>query len=202
MDTKKIISICILGAILWTAWTYTKSTKPADQAARIQITNSFNRLSGEVGMAPDEFKKVLDDALGKRKEQLRKDVVRLTHPDGSETNGKIVIDGMQELAIPDQVLEALPISYEKDEPKEREREFVKRDIIVRAMDMGRPQAGWAAVVPDVSDSRLPVIIGDEISPGLIPIGKLQVADFTVVWKKAMNGEEKPIRIVLHRIHRN
>lgn len=202
MDSKKVIGFAISAVVLWGIWKYASPEKKEDPAIQVHIENSFNNLGGEVGLSREEVIELVEAALKNKKEDVKKHVVKLTRPDGHDGGGSVTIDGKETLRISDKLVDLVPKDYQKEEPKERMREFTKKEISLRAVDLDRPNSGWWALVPDISDFRLPVSLGEELDPGKTPVGKYVTGDFSVVDVKSTKGEYKPKRIILHRIHRN
>lgn len=200
MDTKAMIGAIMVAVMAWAAWRFV-GPEP-EPKVQIHIENSFNNASEKLGITKEDLLKALDSTLGRSPEEVKKNVVKLAHPAGQEEGGEIVIDESDSLVIPEEIINAIPTTYEKAEPTERDQDYIKKDIAIRALDLDRPGSGWAAIAPDIHDGRLPLSIGEEVDPAKVPVGKVQSGDFTVTWRRDKTGKEKPLRIVLHRLHRN
>lgn len=202
MDAKTIIGISILGAILYAAWEFRQSKADANVAsdlATVHIENSFNSIGAELNLTAADVKAILDAALQKDKEALKKQVVKLAHPGGDARGEKLVLDGNDARSISEEVIQAIPADYKAEEAEEPFRDFQKVQMIVRAADLDRPLTGWAGIVPEVADKRLVLSLAPEIDPAKVPIGKYFNADITLLYRLDKQGKNTPKRLLLRRV---
>lgn len=196
MELSKVAAIAILAAIAYGAYHFATSSK--DDKASVHIENSFNNWGKELGMTKEELLALVQDAI-RNKEDLKKQVVRLTHPAGSQKGGTITLDGDETLSIPSTVINSIPADYVKDTPDEPFKDFEGVDVVVRAVDLDRPAMGWAAIVPSVSDKRLPLQLAEGLDPLTVPIGKYTPSDITVIYKTDAHGNKTPKRLLLRKL---
>lgn len=196
MDLKKVVGVAIAAAILYAAWYYVG--KSGDPSISIHIENSFNNWGKDLGVSKEELLDLVKESI-KKPEDLKKHVVQLTHPEGSKKGGKITIDGEESLTLSPEVVQSIPSEYVKEISEEPFKDFDGVDIVVRAMDLDRPVMGWAAIVPEVSDKRLPLVLEEGILPMTIPLGKYTPADITVIYKLEKNGNKTPKKYLLRRL---
>lgn len=153
VDGSTIARFAIAGSILYGCYLINQqNNKGKDleltRRAETHIENSFNNMAVSIGMSGDEMKAAYETTV-RNKEQLKKDVMKIARPDGQKLAGKILIDGDENFAIPDEIIESLPDKYEKTELDKPEQEFPKIEISLRAIDLDKPESGWWALVPDL-----------------------------------------------------
>lgn len=200
MDFSKIAKWALAAAILYVAYQYFgKQEKPAESTS-IQIENSFNNLGKETGFSRDELLGIVEAAV-KNKEELKRHVSKLTRPKESGAAGSVFLDedGGQ-ITIPADVVNLIPPNYTKEETEDPFEDFDGIAIVVRAADLDRPEVGWAAIIPTISDRRIQLQIAEGIDPLKVRMGKYISADVTVIYKKDRNGNKSPKRYMLRKIH--
>jgi hypothetical protein len=202
MDARTLAQFALAGAVLWGAYKLsdswkTSETDPSRKDALVHFENSFNNMSLKVGLTPEEAMAIFEKAI-KKEEGLKKDVIRLARPAGQALSGTITFDGEPAFSVPAEVIEVLPEKYTKPEPEEPEDEFESIDIVVRALDLDRPETGWWAIIPEMTEKRLPVSLDDEVKPSTLPAGKLFKAHVTVIYSMDRHGEKVPKRVLLHK----
>ena len=195
VDAKKLIGIVVLGAVLYAAYCFLpKEPTPAS----IHIENSFNNLGKEIGLSKEEILKLFSTSI-KNTEDLKRQVSRLAHPNGEEHTGSMHFDRDDSLTIPSDIVSMIPAGYKKEELDEPFRDYDNVDIVIRAVDLDRPDAGWAGIFPEIGDKRLPVVLAEGLNPSAISIGRLIPANITVVFKVGKNGEKHAKRIMLRSL---
>lgn len=194
-----LAKFAIAGAILYAAWKLTPSASKDAQLAN-HFENSFNNMAIEVGMTGDEAKDLFETVL-RNEEQLKKDVMKLTRPDGQKLSGAMVLqssDGSGEsIEIPSDVIDSIPAAYEREEKENPTEAFEAKDIVLRAVDLDRPENGWWVIVPELTESRLPASIGEDVNPARLPVGKLFTADIEVEYSVDKHGNKKPKRVIIN-----
>ena len=196
MDSKKIIGFAIALAIAYAAYLYLQ--KKPDPALNVHIENSFNTIGAEMNMSRDEALALVESAIT-NKEELKKHVVKLIHPSSDEKSGHISLDNNPALSISHEVIKAVPLKYDQTDAEEPIQDFQNIQIVVRAADLDKVTQGWAAIIPEISDSRLPVHVMAEIDVNKVPIGKYFRGNITVVYKVDKNGNKTPKRYLLSAI---
>ena len=125
--------------------------------------------------------------------------MKLAHPAGDTRSGKVTLDGREELAIPPEVVSAIPPKYEKAEPEEVSTDYADLQIVVRAADLDKTDSGWAAIAAEITDRRIPLEIAPSVDVRKIPVGKYVRADVTLISKQDLRGHRKPLRLILKRL---
>jgi len=196
MELSKLTVLAIGVMVVYAAWTHVHRTP--DHPANIHIENSFNNWGRELGLTREELLAAIESSVT-NKEGLRRDASRLLHPAKTDTAGPIRIDDGSAVDLPAEIAAAVPARYEPGEPEEPTEDMERAETAIRALDLDKAEAGWAAIVPSVSDKRLPIHLGEGIDPMTVPVGKYCVADLTVVYQVTKTGARIPKRYILKRI---
>lgn len=197
MTPNKAIAILVAAAIAFAGWEY--AHKKGDAAATVQIENSFNGWGKDLGMTKEELMALIQGSI-RNNSEFKRDVVRLTHPKGSKQSGTITLDGgeTEGAIVPKVAIAAIPpLAVRADE----EEPFVDRDsvqIVIRAIDLDRPTQGWHAIIPELSERRLPIQLAADIDATTVPIGKYETADVTVIFKVDQHGNTTPKRYLVRK----
>jgi hypothetical protein len=202
MDLKKVASIVIILVIFYVAYRclpVNSASSNTSSTTNIQIENSFNNLGGQLGLSRDQVIKLMEDSI-KNPEELKKQVSKIAHPGGIEHGGSMTLDSDESLRVPADVVSVIPPGYKKDHADEPFKDFEKVGIVIRAIDLDRPKTGWAGILPEIWDHRVPVILADDLNPATVPAGKLTLADVTIIYKVDRYGDKKPKKILLRKIH--
>ncbi|WP_078812701.1 hypothetical protein [Prosthecobacter debontii] len=197
-NLKTYLGIFIGATVLWGAYELFKPKDETKDTIHIHFENSFNNWAPQVNMKPEELKEVIIRAT-KNKEELKKDIIKVLHPDGNESTGSIQIGDEEAIVIPKEVLAVVPTKYEKVQEPEQERKLQKRQIIVRATDLDSTKNGWAAIVPEINEKRFPLILDETVQATEVPWGKLFWAQIEVEEKKLKSGDIVPIRYHLRKV---
>lgn len=198
MDSKKLVGFAIAAAILYAAYLYSKKGEGAKPEATVHIENSFNTIGSEMNLSREEVLALIETAIT-NKEDLKKHVVRLMHPANEAKGGKVLIDENETFAIPKEVVEVVPNHYEKEEADEPVKDFDNIQMVVRAADLDKVTQGWAAIIAEVSDKRLPLHVMPEVDVNKVPVGKYFQGNITVVYKVDKKGNKTPKRYLLRGI---
>lgn len=196
MDTKKIIALLIAGAVLYTAWQFIPETKTP---ATLHIENSFINIGTELGLTRDDLFRLYSGSF-RNPEDLKKIVSRLTHPGDVVHEGSMSFDKEGSVKIPSEVLSVIPSSYVSNEGDEPFKDYASIDLEIRAVDLDRPDAGWAGIIPSLSEKRLPVAVAEDIAAASVPVGKIFSGDVTVIYRVTSKGERIPKRYMLRNIN--
>jgi hypothetical protein len=199
MDGATLAKVMIGLAAVYGGWHLfaQQHAKAPDEAAALRVENSFNNMCVSINMEPWEMLALLDESI-RNKEDLRKNVIRIFKPDGQNASGEVRIGGEDGFTIPADVSEGLPVKYEKQDAEEDEVPHFNVPIIIRALDLDKPEQGWWAVLPEMGDNRLPVVLGETIKPGSILPGKIFHADVSIHYKTGPNGSRRAKRVILHK----
>ena len=196
MDSKTVIKIAISGVILFVAY---QQLKPEDPA-RIQITNSFNTIGATAGISGDDMRGVIETLVGKtRKQTLARRVSQLVNPDGVKSEGDITIDKDTNLKIPASVVRTIPVQAALNEEIDQIEDLNDKQVVIRALDLDNHAKGWWAILPDISERRLPIHVDSKVVAGKVPIGCYFHADVTVIYSINSKGEKKPKQYILRSL---
>lgn len=193
MDPKKIVAIAVSAALVYGVWLFAKPDEPAN----VHIINSFNSIGTDLNMSHEEVIALLDSAIH-NKEDLKRKTVKLIRPQGDTQPGDLSLTGPYALRLPAEALKSIPAEYSKPEKDEPETELKNVPFIVRAMDLDRPGTGWAAILPELDERRLPLALDPGINPLSLPPGKIIYGDLTVIHSLDRHGNKKAKRYLLHQ----
>lgn len=198
MNPRTLAQFSLAGAVVWGGWHVANAYKQEEgnAEAHYHFENSFNTIALQADIEPEAAKEIFEQAV-KNQEQLKKDVVRLTRPGGHLLQGAITFDDNPSLSLPAEAIAAIPPKYEAPDRHDPEKHFKDIQIIVRALDLDTSSRGWWAIVPEVSESRIPMEIDDEVNPATLPAGKLFHAEITITYKADRHGEKKASKVYLH-----
>lgn len=198
MTVQKVAGIAIALVLAYGIWEFAIAGK--DEKTVITIENSFNNWGGDLGLSKDEVIGLLRDAVQSR-EVVKKHVVQLTKPDGSDTSGAIELRTEDKtFAIPADAVKVVPSKYGKEKPHTPVMDFDDVQIVIRAADLDKMKTGWAAIAAEISDRRLPVVLDEGVDPTRAPIGKFTRADITVIYRTNKAGHEIPNKILIRKLH--
>ena len=172
-----------------------------EQKALIEANNNtiINIGSEMVSMKPDDYKKIIVDAIN-NKADLAKDAIKVIRPAKSDPKASIVFDGHQELSISPDVIRAIPTYLQDDISDESINDFDKVEILIRAIDLDSFKRGWAVVIPDVSEKRIPLQIDKKIDPERLLGLKFFTGDVTVIFQKDNSGKDVPQKAFLRKLY--
>jgi len=191
-----VTSALVAGIVCYGVWQFAKP----DPSASTFVNNGFLAIGSSINMPPDEFTALLDKSTP-NKEDLRRDTVRIVRPAGLKQAGTMTLKaGDLTVSLPHQALATVPIQYTKGEPEILETKLSKVPAIIRALDLDRVGQGWAGVLPETSETRMPVELGDGVSPAAIPPGKIIYADVTLIQGVDRRGQKIPKRFISEKIH--
>lgn len=196
MNPTQLAALLLSGVIIYGVWQFSQS----DKSASIHIENSFNSIGGKLNMSGEEIAAILDSAI-RNKEDLRRQTVKLIRPAGLSETGELTIAGEDiQLTLPPKALDVVPVSYSKAEPNEPEELLVKVPAVIRALDLDRPGQGWAGILPEISERRLPVELAEGVNPLSITPGKITYLDVNLIHSVDHHGNKSPKRIVVERVY--
>lgn len=190
-----IASVVAVGLVAYGVWQFAKP----DPVASVLVNNGLLAIGSSINLPADQFEAVLDTA-SPNKEELRRDTVRIVRPAGLEKTGVMTLKaGDISVSLPHQALEPVPVEYTKREPQTVEIKLTNAPAIIRALDLDRAGQGWAGVLPEISEKRMPVELGKDVSPSAIPPGKIIYGNVTLIQAVDRKGEKTPKRFVLEKI---
>lgn len=192
LSVQKLITLSVVGTIAYGAHSFLKDT-PAP------VHNTYVQIGKELNMESRQVEKLIDEALHKKREEIRKGVVRLAHPGGNQHAGSIIIDRQGQLEIPPEMIAAIPRKYEAPSVESPTEDLSNVRLEIRAGDMDSDKKGWAAIAPDLSDQRVPLHIPPEVDRTQIVVGRSIVADMTVIFRLDDHGGRTPKLFVLRAV---
>ncbi len=196
MSTKTVITLIIAAAIGYAVYHYATASK--DEKALISINNSFNNWGKEVGMTGPEFLAKLGEII-KNKEDLKRQVVRLTRPKGSSDNGSITLDNDSNFTISADAVAAVPANYSVTLPDVPIKDFTKAMIVIRAADLDR-LTGWYGIALEIYDHRVSVQLEESVDRSKIILGKFNEVDITVIYDLKKNGDRIPKQYIIRKLY--
>lgn len=199
MEAKHLVGLALSAVALFGVGYWMRGR--ANAPTTIHIENSFNNISEGLQLSHEELLALLKATI-KDPEELKRNTVRMVNPDGKRHGGEIVINGEEQTTLPKEVLEVVPEKYEKEVADEPVKIFPKSDVSIRAMDLDKPERGWWAIAPEITDRRLPILLEPGIDPLSIPYGKLIKADLLLTYKVDRHGNRSPKGLVLKRLLRD
>lgn len=190
-----IASALVAGPVAYGVWQFAKP----DPVASVLVNNGLLAIGSSINLPADELS-ALFDASSPNKDELRRDTVRIVRPGGLAKAGTMTLKaGDLSVSLPHQALESVPVEYTKSEPEIHEVKLTNVPTIIRALDLDRAGQGWAGVLPEISEKRMPVELGKEVSPSAIPPGKIIYGNVTLIHAVDRRGEKTPKRFILEKI---
>ncbi|WP_238866531.1 hypothetical protein [Achromobacter xylosoxidans] len=156
-----LITALIAGLVGYGIWLAAK-TAP-NPTPNITANNNviINIGAGEIGMAPDAFRSIVETAVIDKKD-LARAAVKLVKPARGDVGAAIVLDGREDIAIqPAAIVETPPVV--NIEPQKRVDELKGAVLLLRAGDMDRKDAGWAGAIEGKTE-RLPIQLDPTVDP--------------------------------------
>jgi hypothetical protein len=191
MSAKTLVGFVIAAALGYGAYLFLRPGEPKP----IHIENSFNSFGKDLNLDGDQVIALFEAAI-KNKEDLKKDVVRVFHPAGTDKTSEIYVDKKPNLTITREVIAQVPKDYAKPEPDETFEVVSDAPLIIRALDLDDPEKGWAAILPELSEKRMPIEITSEIDILKIPVNKIIYGDVEVLMRKDAKGKKQIKRYTL------
>lgn len=187
MVGKSIIVSAVLAAVVGTG-AYYASTSQAKGSGQTTITANNNVIinigAGESGMTPEAFKAVIETAI-KDKKALAENSVAFFKPARADRNASITFDDNDAVRFSPEVIAATPRAVKMERP-EYTKDYSDVDLQVRATDLDHNKTGWAGVIPDLIDRRIPLKLAENVKPS--DLNRFQVrADVTVFFKRKSRG---------------
>lgn len=195
MKPEAVVAVALAGSIVYAAWKLSSDKGDITPPVQIHIENSFNNLGGELGLTRQEAIDLFESALD-GDEKVKQNVIKLVRPNGQYGGGEVIIDGKESLTIPREIVDAVPLDYEKPQAREVVDTLENVEIVVRALDLDQPEKGWWGIIPKISDRRISLALDAGIDPATIPAGRYFRADVEVEFRYDKMGRKKPKKILL------
>ncbi|MDH5258579.1 MAG: hypothetical protein OEX07_11245 [Gammaproteobacteria bacterium] len=151
----------------------------------------INFGAGEFDIKSDQFKAIIETAVGGNKKKLVKEVVSVIKPAKLDPEASLQIDGNKALTIDSKVIESVPFEYEEPKQLEKSKDHNNVDLMIFASDQDKTGQGWAGTLPGLVENRTKVTLDKTLDPKKLH-GKLKLkADVTVYsrFNKAKNAYE-------------
>lgn len=186
MVGKSLVVGTVLAAVLGTGAYYAASQ--AKTAGQTTITANNNLIinigAGEVGISPETFRSIVESAI-KDKKSLAENSVQFFKPARADKNASITFDDNDAVRFAPDVIAATPRTVKIEKP-DYSKDYSDVDLQIRATDLDHHKTGWAGVIPDLIDRRIPLKIAENIKPS--DLNHFQVrADVTVFYKRKSRG---------------
>lgn len=195
MSASRLVSVVVALAVAYAAY---KACSPEDPA-RIQIHNSFNTIGTEMGIDGEQALQLIEVLVTQnQKKGLKRSVSRLVHPTGEKSDGQITIGGPDGFHLGPEVVKAIPADTTPMEETDPLEDFDDEQVVIRALDLDYPSKGWSAIVPRLSDRRLPVHVAPGVDLRRLPPGRYFQADLTVVYSTDKHGNRQPKQLIIRR----
>jgi hypothetical protein len=202
LNESQIFSAVIMALVLSGALAaYSYWGGPKENQTTIEANNNviINIGAGMVEMKPEEFRAIVESAVGSRAE-LAKDAVKIIRPAKADKNAEIVFDDNPDLSIKPETIRAVPSYLQDDISDETISDYENVDIVIRAIDLDSFKRGWAVVIPEIHQKRMPLQLDRAIDPELL-MGKREIkGDVTVVFVKDPQGKEIPQKVYLRKLY--
>lgn len=202
MVGKSLVVGAVLAAVVGTGAYYAASSQAKGSSVPTTITANNNVIinigAGEVGMTPEAFKAVVETAI-KDKKALAENTVAFFKPARADRNASITFDDNDAVRFSPEVIAATP-KVVKMEKTDHSKDYSDVDLQVRATDLDHNKTGWAGVIPDLIDRRIPLKLAENVKPA--DLNHFQVrADVTVFYKRKSRGSGSEL-IADHVLVRN
>lgn len=186
MVGKSLVVGAVLATVVGTGAYYAASQAKGSGQTTITANNNviINIGAGEVGMTPEAFKAVVETAI-KDKKSLAENTVQFFKPARADQKASITFDDNDSVRFSPTVIAATPIAVKLEKP-EYTKDYSDVDLQVRATDLDNLKRGWAGVIPDLIDRRIPLKLAENVKPA--DLNRFQVrADVTVFYKRKSRG---------------
>lgn len=163
-STSGVIRTIILAATLLGASYAVSSHLGQKVAEKLEIHNNTIIQTGaqELKMEPTELLGRVNEAIH-NKNRLASDAVAIFKPAKRDPKAEITFDNDAQLVVPSAFIGMVPDEFVADKTEET-KIIENAEIHVRALDLDSSEHGWAAVVPMITDRRLPLELGPAIKP--------------------------------------
>jgi len=204
MSTDKSNTILISAAVLLlvASGIYIGSQLVGSDPASKELIKGNNNViitigAGAFEKSPEEVSEIIAEAVSSHRKKIAQDSVDFVAPARREKGaGVLVKSGEFEAAIPPDVIQAAPSDISKD-PHEQEEEFRDVDLQIRATDMDSATRGWAALIPDLINRRVKLVLDDGVDAKQLA-GKFSVrADVRILYRMDARSEKlRPVQITV------
>lgn len=152
-------------------------------------------LSSDEQITREDIEAIIDERTADRR-RLPEDVVRIARPARRDPDASIVLDANDELAISPEVLVEFPVTASL-EPATRTTDVPEARIVLRALDYDH-RAKWAAIVPQLSGRRVPLVV-ELTDPKILKGVESLVGTVIVEWTQDDDGEWQPSKYRLIQV---
>ena len=150
------------------------------------------------GKSPDQVVEIVRAAVGGDRKRLAQESANFVAPAKNDPKGTIEFDGNAKLTVPAETVQAMPRQVVQEQ-NELNVEYKDVDLEIRASDRDSGATGWAAVVRDLFDRRVKLVLADNIAAQELANRFHVRADIVVKQKPNQAGQFKPVQIYLERI---
>lgn len=200
-EDNKTLSVIILALILL-GGAYGLSKIPSDPKNQTTIEANNNVIinlgAGMIEMSPDDFRAIIETSV-KSKKNLAQDAIKVIMPAKKDQRASITFDDDPQTSLTAETIRAFPRYVPSDATDEIIRDYKNISVIIRATDLDSLKKGWAAVVPEVSDKRVPLQLDPNIDPNYLSSNPSVFGDVTVIFKTNGDSVEIPRKYFLRTI---
>lgn len=167
---------------------------PKSESKAIESYNSvIFQAAGDINLSKADMQEVLGAI--RDKQQLVKESIDVVYPSKNE-NAAIEISGIKQLTIPTEVIRSTPSEYEPPVPDEKTDRYKNRPVMIYASDRDNLDKGWAGIVPDIQDTRIKLVLAEDLDPKKLH-GKISVyADVAVISKYQPSNKSYRVTAVM------
>lgn len=189
--------LSLVGAGLYGA---AKALGQSDAANSINVNNNviINIGAEKSGMSAEQLEKIVLAAISDKKANAR-DAIEFVRPAKRDAEATISLEDSAVLAIPKNVIAKAPHSLTiESEPSEKFYPDV--DLQVRATNLDSKKSGWAAIIPNLVDRRVKLVLAEGVDPKKAA-GKFTVRADVIVHSKpqGQSGESAIYQVTLVRL---
>lgn len=183
------------------AYYYGTSKSNPEEKATIEANNNviINIGAGMVDMSPENFRTLIDGAI-QDKTKLSKASVRIVNPAKLDPEASIQFDENPDIKIDTPTVKAMPRSISEPEKEEEIEDIDNLEIVVRATDLDSHKRGWAAVLPDVHETRrVRLQLDPTVDPNHVMKHPRLIGNATVIYKYTDQNKKIPYLVFLREV---
>lgn len=162
------------------------SEKPTKPTVEISHNTIISVGAKEMNMTPEQLVKIIETAVS-NKNQLAIEAVKVIKPAKRDSKAEITVDDAPKLKISNQVIAQVPFEFNPDRSEESKK-HQHAEVHLRALDLDSSDHGWAAVVPAVSQRRLPLEVGESINSDNLFGQKVIYGTIEAISRRDKNGK--------------
>ena len=199
----QILSAIIILLILTGGSYYLGKSKKAENPSLQIIDNSINITINNgaqlLDMPPEEFRNLIENNIPD-KDKLARDSINFIKPAKKDSEASIIFDRDESLKISSESVQAMPNYIIDDELQETIEDLDNIEVLIRATDLDSNKRGWAAIIPDVSQSRVRLQLDPHIKSEELMQHPDLIGSVTILFKLDEKGEKKPKLYFLREIY--